>query len=106
MSECAEFQHQHGVKVMAEGSGKKQTISLGSDFDAVVRYGETTVELNADGVIVKTKGNVIVYTNGGVKVRPAAKDDGKSPGGPKPGDRMPDGAVYAGISTPAQTSSP
>src|ERR1017187_165709 len=83
---------------MAEGSGKKQTISLGSDFDAVVRYGETTVELNADGVIVKTKGNVIVYTNGDVKVRPAANDDGKSTGEPKPGDKMPDGTVYAGIS--------
>jgi hypothetical protein len=83
---------------MAEGSGKKQTISLGSDFDAVVRYGETTVELNADGVIVKTKGNVIVYTNGDVKVRPAANDDGKATGEPKPGDKMPDGAVYAGIS--------
>ena len=55
---------------------------------------------------MKTKGNVIVYTNGDVKVRPAAKDDGKSTGGPKPGDRMPDGAVYAGISTPAQTSAP
>src|ERR1017187_3593255 len=83
---------------MAEGSGKKQTISLGSDFDAVVRYGETTVELNADGVIVKTKGNVIVYTNGDVKVRPAANDDGKSTGEPKPGDKMPDGSVYAGVS--------
>jgi hypothetical protein len=83
---------------MAEGSGKKQTISPGSDCDAVVQYGETTVELNADGVIVKTKGNVIVYTNGDVKVRPAANDDRKSTGEPKPGDKMPDGTVYAGIS--------
>jgi hypothetical protein len=68
------------------GSGKAQEISLGSEFDAVVRYGRTTVALKADGnVIVKTQGNTLVYTNGDVKV-------------PKPGARMPDGTIYAGVS--------
>src|SRR5258708_6921449 len=85
---------------MAEGSGKKQEISLGDDFDAVVRYGGTTVKLSASGgVIVKTKGDAVVYTNGDVKVRPAANDDGPSASSQAtPGDRMPDGTVYAGIS--------
>jgi hypothetical protein len=64
---------------MADGSGKTQEISLGSDFDAVVRYGGTTVELKADGnLVVKTNGNTTVYTNGDVKVRPAANDDAKA----------------------------
>ena len=82
------------------GSGKKQEISLGDDFDAVVRYGGTTVELNADGnVTVKTKGNAVVYTNGDVKVRPAANDVGPSAASaPRPGDRMEDGSIYAGVS--------
>jgi hypothetical protein len=82
------------------GSGKKQEISLGDDFDAVVRYGGITVELNADGnVTVKTKGNAVVYTNGDVKVRPAANDVGPSAAPePKPGDKIPDGTIYAGIS--------
>ena len=89
---------------MAEGSGKKQEISLGSEVDAMVRYGGgTTVELNADGnVIVKTKGNAVVYTNGDVKVLPVANDDGQSDTLASPelkiGDRMPDGTVYAGVS--------
>ena len=85
---------------MAEGSGKKQEISLGDDFDAVVRYGGTTVELSADGnVTVKTRGNAVVYTNGDVKVRPAANDVGPSAASePKPGDKMANGSIFAGTS--------
>jgi hypothetical protein len=82
------------------GSGEKQEISLGTDFDAVVRYGGTTVELSADGnVTVRTMGNAVVYTNGDVMVRPAANDVGPSAASePKPGDKMADGTVFAGIS--------
>jgi hypothetical protein len=86
---------------MADGNSKTQEISLGSDFDAVVRYGETTVELKADGnVVVKTNGNATVYTSGDVKVRPAANDDKSATiaAEPKVGDRMADGTIFAGIS--------
>src|SRR5260370_38412708 len=84
---------------MAEGSGRKQEIPLGDDFDAVVRYGGTTVELSADGnVTVKTKGDAVVYTNGDVKVRPAANDDGPPTSSQaKPGAREADGTINAGI---------
>jgi hypothetical protein len=97
-------------KVMAEG-GRKQEISLGDDFDAVVRYGSTTVELSASGsVIVKTKGDAVIYTNGDVKVRPAANDriigEGvivedlvpAAPSALRPGDKMSDGTIFAGTS--------
>jgi hypothetical protein len=88
---------------MGKSGGKKQDISLGSDFDAVVRHGGTTVELKADGnVIVITKGNAIVYANGDVTVRPSANDAARSPivasAEPKTGDKMSDGTVFAGIS--------
>jgi hypothetical protein len=47
-------------------SGPQQEISLSSDFDAVVRYGEITVELKSGGdVIVKPNGKkAVVYTSG------------------------------------------
>src|SRR5437660_450820 len=85
---------------MAEGSGRKQEISLGDDFDAVVHYGGTTVELSPNGsVILKTNGDAVVYTNGDVKVRPAANDGGPSAASdPKLGDKMADGSIFAGIS--------
>jgi Protein of unknown function (DUF1566) len=96
---------------MPEGSGKKQEISLGDDFDAVVRYGGTTVELSASGsVIVKMKGDAVIYTNGDVKVRPAANDriigEGvivedlvpAAPSALRPGDKMSDGTIFAGTS--------
>lgn len=81
---------------MGEGSGASKEISLGDNFGAVVvQGGGIRVELNSNG-------SVVVYTNGDVKVRPAANDDGNSAtlasAEPKPGDRMPDGTVFAGIS--------
>jgi hypothetical protein len=73
-------------------------ISLGSEFDAVVRHGGTTVELKAGGdVVVKTNGNAVVYTNGDVKVRPAANDDAKARAALQVGDPD-DGGVYVGLS--------
>lgn len=59
---------------MSEDRGQ-QEVSLGDDFDAVVRHGGTTVELKADG-------NVIVHTNGAVEVRPASNDDRARPVSP------------------------
>src|SRR5437868_5800900 len=93
-------QQQHGEKVMPEVSGKTQEISLGDDFDAVVHHGATTVELKTGGeVIVRAKGKVIVYTDGGVHAHPAANSNlAAVANAVKPGDRMPDGTVYAGIS--------
>ncbi len=57
-----------------EGS-HKQNVSLKNDFDTVVRYGETTVELNANGsVIVNTKGRTITCENSSVTIRVPAND--------------------------------
>lgn len=88
---------------MTEGSSKTQEILPGSDFDAVVRYGGTTVELSPGGhVVVRPKGNAIVYTNGDVRVRPAAHDDTLVPPiAPEDvpagrSSRMEDGTVLAG----------
>src|SRR5947207_14645373 len=89
---------------MAENNGKKQEISLEDDFDAVVRYGGTTVELKPDGnVTVKTNGNAIIYvdayTKALVRLHSAANSNLAAVAkAAKPGDRMPDGTVYAGIS--------
>lgn len=47
--------------------------------------------------MVKTNGNAVVYTNGDVKVRPAANDDEKSKAALQIGD--PDGGgIYVGLS--------
>jgi hypothetical protein len=85
-------------KVMADGNSKTQQISLGDDFEAVVRYGGTIVELSPSGdVVVKTKGNAVVYTNGDVKVRPAANDDAKPKGALEIGAVAPGGDAHAGF---------
>src|SRR5947209_3092432 len=85
---------------MAETNGKKHEISWGDDCDAVVHHGATTVELNTSGdVIVRTQGKVIVYTDGGVHTHPAANSNlAAIAKAAKPGDCMPDGTIYAGIS--------
>ncbi len=85
---------------MTGSNGKTQDITLGDEFDAFVRYGRTTVEMHPGGdLIVKTNGNAVVYTNGDVKVRPAANDSGEATfEEPKPGNKMDDGTIYAGIS--------
>src|SRR5260370_31555184 len=84
---------------MAEGSGKAREISLGEDFgDVTVKVNGVRVEVHTDGsILAYTNGKVDAYTNGPVQVHPA-NDDVKSETAPKPGDRMADGSVYAGIS--------
>lgn len=81
---------------MTGSNGKRQEITLGDEFDAVVRYGGMTVELHPGG-------NAVVYTNGDVKVRPAANDSAANSAEPKVGDMMQAGHpqagwIYAGIS--------
>jgi hypothetical protein len=76
-------------RIMAEG-GALREISLSDCLDTVVRYGGIRVEL-------KTDGTVDMYTNGSVKLHPA-NDSTPAEAAPQPGDRMEDGAVYAGIS--------
>ncbi len=89
---------------MTGSNGKTQEITLGDEFDAVVHYGDTTVEMHPGGdLIVKTNGNAVVYTNGDVKVRPAANDSAAISAEPQIGDVMPAGHkhagwIYAGIS--------
>ncbi len=89
---------------MTSSNGKTQEITLGDGFDAVVHYGGTTLEMHPGGdLIVKTDGNAVVYTNGDVKVRPAANDSAAINAEPQIGDVMPAGHkhagwIYAGIS--------
>jgi hypothetical protein len=101
-------------KVMADGNSKTQQISLGDDFEAVVRYGGTIVELNpggdvvvnmkglrvavyADGSILTYRGVNEGYTNGDVKVRAAANDDAKPKGALEIGAVVPGGDAHAGF---------
>ena len=82
------------------GTSLKKTISFGKEFgDVAVSVNGTTVEVHADG-------SVDAYTDSAVKVHPAA-NDGKPArpddttariSRPVPGDRMPDGTIYAGDS--------
>jgi hypothetical protein len=79
---------------MTSSKGRAPVISLGDDFGtAVVQGGGIKVELSDNG-------DVTVQTNGNVKLRPAANDDAKPTAitEPKPGDRMADRTIYAGIS--------
>jgi hypothetical protein len=79
---------------MTESCGKVREISLGEDFGAVV------VSVNGARIAVGADSHVIVSTRGGVELQLAANDHTKAEGSapPKPGDRMADGTVYAGIS--------
>jgi hypothetical protein len=84
---------------MSEGSARE--ISLGDDFgDVAFKVNGATIEVHADGsVAAHTSGGVDVYTDAPVRLHPAANDDGPSTSSlAKPGDRIPDGTVYAGIS--------
>jgi hypothetical protein len=88
---------------MTSSKGRAPVISLGDDFGAaVVQGGGITVELSDNG-------DVTVYTNGNVKLRPAANDDAKPAAVTEPqiGDKMPAGHpqagwIYAGISKSTQ----
>jgi len=84
---------------MTGSKGRAPIISLGDDFGtAVVQGGGITVELNDNG-------DVTVRTNGNVKLLPAANDDANvaAKAEPKPGDRMADGTVFAGVSPDTNT---
>lgn len=53
-------------------TGRKQEITLQKDFDAVVTYGDTVVELHTDGsTVVKIGGHSTTYANGNVSAQPA-----------------------------------
>jgi hypothetical protein len=88
------FNSSNGEKVMGENSGNSREISLGDDFGAVV------VKVNGARIEVGADSHIIVRTRGGVELQPAADDDRSSAAvvAPKPGDRMADGTVFAGIS--------
>jgi hypothetical protein len=87
---------------MSESSSTAKEIDLGNGFgDVAVNANGIRVELHADGSIAAyTQKDVDAYTNGAVHVHPAVNDDAKltAKADPKPGDRMLDGTVYAGIS--------
>ena len=82
--------------------GKTRKISLAEDFgDLVVEVNGVRIEVRTDGsVLAFTNSSIDAYTNGPVKVHPAANDDIKAKIGapPRVGEKMSDGTVYAGIS--------
>jgi hypothetical protein len=64
-------------------------ISLGDDF------GEIVVKANGVNIAIHRDGSVDAYTPAAVRSHQPLTDRA---GDPKPGDKMPDGTVYAGIS--------
>lgn len=92
---------------MAAGNTKE--IALGEGFgDVAVKVNGATIEVSAAGnVLVKTKGNVVAVAGGAVfeehffacesTHQPAIAAEGPK-AEPKPGDKMSDGTIYAGIS--------
>jgi hypothetical protein len=64
-------------------------ISLGDDF------GEIVVKANGVNIAIHRDGSVDAYTSAAVRSHQPLTDRA---GDPKPGDTMPDGTVYAGIS--------
>jgi hypothetical protein len=85
---------------MTGSGGKTKEILLGGDFgDVVVKVNGVRVEVHTDGsILAYTNRRVDAYTNGPVKVHPAANDDAEARTTPKPGDKQADGTVYAGLS--------
>jgi hypothetical protein len=84
------------------GSGKSKEIVLGDELgDIAVKANGVRVEIHTDGsVVAYTKSDVDAFTNGAVHVHPAVNEDSEPAAKtePKPGDRMADGTVYAGVS--------
>src|SRR5260370_60999 len=81
------------------GSRRVKEVSLGDGFGEVAVKGNgVPVEGHADGSIQAfTSGDVDAHTNGSRKGHPAANDSSAT-AEPKPGDKMADGTIYAGIS--------
>src|SRR5690349_10563178 len=81
-------------------------LSLDAGSETIVHQGASTVELHRDGGItvkmtggrleIHTDGSVDAYTAAAVKLHGATNETSNA--APKPGDRMADGTVYAGIS--------
>ena len=85
-----------------------QEISLDGGFDTIVHQGGSTVELHAGGNItvrvagarleVHADGGVEAFTQAAVKVNPAANDSAPAKAALKPGDKLADGTIFAGVS--------
>ena len=80
---------------MREGSNNTREISLGENF------GDVAVQVKGIRLETHTNGSVDVYTNGPVKVHPAANDDGKPKATPEIGAIESvghhQGEIYGGI---------
>jgi hypothetical protein len=87
---------------MTGSSSKAKEIVLGDELgDIAVKANGVRVEIHTDGsVVAYTKSDVDAYTNGAVHLHPAVNDDSKpaAKAEAKPGDRMPNGTVFAGVS--------
>jgi Protein of unknown function (DUF1566) len=64
-------------------------ITLGNDL------GEIVVKANGASIQIHANGSLDTFTDESVRTHPAG---GKTASAPKPGDKMPDGSVYAGVS--------
>jgi Protein of unknown function (DUF1566) len=70
-------------------AGSVKEITLGNDM------GEIVVKANGASVEIHADGSLDTFTDEAVKTHPASGDTAS---GPTPGDAMPDGTIYAGIS--------
>src|SRR5947209_15399778 len=92
------------VKERVHGTDWGEGDFTGRRFGEVaVKVNGARVEVHADGsVAAHTSGDVDAYTNASVRVHPAADDATPRSSTvipfPNPGDKMPDGTIYAGIS--------
>ena len=72
-----------------DGSAIAKGAHISEDFNTVVLNGAT---------IVQAEGHLVISTPGIVITKPAPANDATRKAEPKPGDRMDDGTIYAGIS--------
>src|SRR5947207_525029 len=75
-----------------------RTVEMHSSGDLEVRVPGARVEIHADGsVAAYTNKDVDAYTNGAVRLHAAANGTATN-SEPEPGDKMPDGTIFAGFS--------
>src|SRR5689334_10127875 len=85
---------------MSARGGKPKEIDLGEELgDIAVKANGVRIEIHGDGsVAAYTKSDVDAYTDGAVHVHHAASGGDQPSAEVQPGDRMPDGTIFAGIS--------
>src|SRR5579884_120468 len=90
---------QNGAKEIVLGDGLGE-IAVKANGALIEIHADGSLDVHAEGNIAAyTKADVDAYTDGAIHVHPAASDSKPAQAAdPKPGDRMPDGTIFAGIS--------